>query len=441
MIHPVSDALGLEPRSLEEQESMLTLMDWASRLHASLDEVAFYQNAHHELMLNDFETEFIDACVYKERKDASGLIIYSAPKAETFMSWDGASGFVEKNSEQHFAEMYAKVNDESRHKIVRTGAITQSTPLKKYWGTDKVPSDPVIIENTAKLQWQMQGLDKPPIPLNMDIGDFVMEQFLDWHRPQLARLAIAALEDAPELKQKANEKGVNLVCLGCGGGEDVRICHKAMQEKSYTVRSLGIERLNLLRWNAEHESSMLGESACFIQGDAHEAAELIQKHRKVNGLTIVIAEDFLVQQVLPGPYSALKILQQLIQPGIADMVVISGVHHPLVSKGIALAAGWSVQVVDIYHSESITKYLHRPKLNKDDRYSTPAFILTRPNQESEWIRLQQRGLRRSTKISTEGGNFQPIQFMKTLDLSMSGLPNQGLKLFIGSEKKPRYHSG
>lgn len=424
----------IEPSSVEEQDSMFVLMDWANRLHVSLDEVAFYQKAHHELMLNDFKDEFTDGCVYKERKDTSGLIMYSAPKAETFMSWDGASGFVEKNWAQHFADMYAKINDESRHKIVRVGAITQSTPLKNYWGTDTVPSDPVVIENTDKLQWQMQGLDKPPIPLNMDIGDFVMEQFLDWHRPQLARLTIAALEDMPKLKQKATEKGVNLVCLGCGGGEDLRICHKAMQEKNYTVRSLGIERLSLLRWNAEHESSVLGESACFIAGDAHESAELIRQHRKADGLTIVVAEDFLVQQVLPGPYSALKILQQLIQPGIADMVVIGGVHHSLVNRRMASAAGWLVQEVDIYHSEPVTKYLYRPKLNDDNHYSTPSFVLTRPNQDSEWTRLQQLGLRRSTKISTEGGNFQPIQFMKTLDLSMSGLPNQGLQLFLDQKK-------
>ena len=418
----------------EGQPDMLGLMAWAERLGARLDEVGYYLNAHHELILNDYSSDY-GGTRYRDRKSARGSIAYSKGRGAPLYILDAKKGFIETTHEEEMAKLLAEMASGDGAFMEKAGEITSSTPLKQYWGDKKVPSDPVIIENTIKAMWQLQASGKPPIPYNLPIHDYIMEQLLDWHRPQLARLVNAALEDHPELKRKALEKGVNLFCLGCGGGEDVRVCHKSMRDQGYDVHVTGIERLRFLCWNAESECHSIRETTSFLCEDAHNSAGLIRQHRqKPEGITIVVAEDFLVQQVLPGPYSGLKILQQLIQPDIADMVVIGGVHHPLVNHRIASAAGWSVEGVRIYHSDSLTGYFAPPELNEGKTSSTPAFVLTRPDLESEWIRLQQKGLRRSTKVITDGVRFQFGQFMKTLDLSMAGLPNQGLNLFLDQKK-------
>ena len=315
--------------------------------------------------------------------------------------------------------------------MYKAGEVIRSTPLKRYWGSRKVPSEPVVVENTAQLIWNLRRWDQQPFPYYISIRDYIMEQLLDWHRPQLARVLYAALEDHPELKQKALTKGINLFCLGCGGGEDVRVFLRTMQDQGYDVHVTGIERLPFLCWNGISECNSIKETTRFLYADAHNSAEIIRQHRqKAEGVTIVVAEDFLVQQVLPGPYSGLKILHQLIQPDIADMVVVGGVHHPLLNQRIAENAGWSVQEVPVYHSDAVTPYLVRPELNQSTSISTPAFVLTRPGQDVESSWLEQRALRRSTKISSDGKRLCGTQSMKTLDLSMSGLPNKGLELAL-----------
>ena len=424
----------VEPQTTKDQVNMFDLMELAKPLGTKTDEVGFYQDAHRELILENYKEE-PGGVQYHKRKSARGSIQYSGGWDAPVYTWNGKSGFITSSFQEAMDRAMAELNKIDGAHMKKAGEVTSRTPLKQYWENREVASEPVVIENTAQLRWMLLGWDQQPLPYDMSIWDFVMEQLLDWHRPQLTRLMHAALEDHPELKQKALEKGINLYCLGCGGGEDVRVFHRSIQDQGYDVHVTGIEQSGLLCRNGASECYSIRETTRFLNADAHDAARVIRESRqKTEGITIVVAEDFLVQQVLPGPYSGLKILHQLIQPGVADMVVIGGVHHPLVNERIASAAGWSVQEVPIYHSYSITLYLVRPELNKGTSVSTPAFVLTRPSQDSEWNRLIHRCLHRSTKISTDGRYFQSNQFIRTLDLSMSGLPNKGLKLFLDKKK-------
>lgn len=425
-----------EPQTSEDSHNMLKLMAIAVRLGAKVDEVGFYHDAHRELMLNDYNG-IHGGTPYRSRKSAEGSISYSPGHGAPVYIWDGKSGFTIRTTtyEEEFARICAEADKGDGCRMKKAGKITRSTPLKQYWGSQEVPSEPVVIENTDKLTLNRRRWDQQPFPYDISIRDYVMEQLLDWHRPELARLTLAALEDHPELKQKAFTEGINLFCLGCGGGEDVRIFHRSMLGQGYDVHVTGIERLQFLCWNGASECNSIKDTTHFLCADAQNSAELIRQNRqKAEGVTIVIAEDFLVQQVLPGPYSGLKVLHQLIQPDIADMVVVGGVHHPLISQRIAENAGWSVQEVPIYHSDAVTPYLVRPELNGSvASVSTPAFVLTRPDQDSELSWLKQRTLRRSTKIIADRNWFSGSQSFKTLDLSMSGIPNNGLKLALEEE--------
>ena len=416
----------------DNETNMFRLMELAVPLGAKVDEVGFYEGAHRELMQNDYKRES-QGYPYSRRKNAQRSFAYSRGHGHGahIYKWNGKSGFITTTPAEEFARICAEADKGDSSWIEKAGEVTCSIPLKQYWGSQKVPTEPVVVENTAKLTLNFRRWDQQPFPYGIAIRDYIMEQLLDWHRPQMARLIHAALEDHPELKKKAQEKGINLFCLGCGGGEDVRVFHKSMRDQGYDVHVTGIERLPLLCWNASRECHSIEDTTNFLCADAHNSAELIRQNRKKReGITIVVAEDFLVQQVLPGPYSGLKILHQLIQPDIADMVVVGGVHHPLMSERIAKNAGWSVQEIPIYHSDAVTPYLVRPELNGGNAVSTPAFVLTRPEQDSKWPWLKLRALRRSTKIITDEGEFSGTQSMKTLDLSMGGLPNDGLELAL-----------
>ncbi|MGI9274885.1 MAG: ankyrin repeat domain-containing protein [Endozoicomonas sp.] len=405
------------------EEDWFAYMDQAIPLGVRVDHVFFYENAHRELVFNEYES----ALTSEDRKKRP-TVQWSQPRAETFMEWDGKE-LRERRFDETIAELIASSAPKlPRKKVVR---VTKSQPLKRYWGTREIPSDPVYIENTADPIWVFQGIGQPYLPFHIPPDDVVIEQFLEWHRPALARLMTAALNDSPDLFSRAKQRGVHLFCLGCGSGEDVRVFHKALKQQGFQSQSFGIEILDLLHWNAIVDSGSLRNEVGFIRADAHEAAALIRKNRKGSGLTVVVAEDFLVHQVLPGPYDALKILHQLIQPGVADMVIISGVHHPLVNERIASAAGWSVEQVNIYHSKAITKYDYPPNVGGQARRSVPAYVLTHPNDRAaEWQKIEQRSLLRSQKVSSTENGLQIEQGLQTLDLSLSGLPIQALKHFI-----------
>ena len=345
-----------------------SLMDSSIILGAKVDNVAFYPFAHHELLAHEYESAF------QQHLPATGT-------AKTI------------------------------------GKILSSEVLKGYAGDAKVPTDSVYIEPDFRAD----------IDDNIDRDIFL---FMKWHRPELARLMLAALHDHPELYDRAKSKGVDLFCLGCGSGQDVMACHNTLKKQGIVSRSKGIEILQPLHWNAithsrkELKTKFERMTCGFIRGDAEKPGKIIRANKDSNGLTIVIAEDFLVQQVLPGTYSSLKVLQELIQPDLADMMIISGVHPPLVSERIATMAGWKTQQVDLYHSGEVTGYWQRPKVGSSSKYYVPAFILTRENKETERDRIFKRSwLRLASPVKA----YDKKQMPSLLDLSMAGLTERWLK--------------
>lgn len=341
----------------------LSLMKESAILGARVDDIAFYPYAHHELQTHDYESEF----------------------------------------QRHLPA----------HGTMKTiGKATKSEALKGYSSDASVPVDSVYIEPDSRRK-----------ELTSDNIDRDIFLFMQWHRPVLARLMSAALQDHPELYQKANDKGVDLFCLGCGSGQDVMACHKALKDQGIISRSKGIEQLQPLHWNAivrgrqELETQYERMTCGFIKGDATKPADIIHANKMPDGLTIIIAEDFLVQQVLPGTYSSLKVLQELIQPGIADMVIIGGVHPSLVSERIAEMAGWKAQQVELYHSGETAGYWQRPKVGNNTPYSGPAFALTRESEDIERDRIFKRSwLRLASPVKAYDKSMMP----SLLDLSMLG---------------------
>ena len=351
---------------VKNSKDWLALMEDAHVLGAKVDSVAFYPFAHRELWSHEYESSF------QQHLPATGT-------------------------------------------TRSIGKVISSKALKGY--ARKVPADSVYIEPDFRTH----------IDDTVDRDVFL---FMRWHRAELARLMLAALQDHPELYARAKSKGIDLFCLGCGSGQDVMACHNTLKQHGIISRSKGIEILQPLHWNAIDRSrnelkTKFEKMTCgFIRGDAEKPGKIIRANKDSEGLTLVVAEDFLVQRVLPGTYSSLKVLQELIQPGVADMVIIGGVHPSLVSERIATLAGWKTQQVNLYHSREVTGYWQRPKIGSTSQHYVPAFVLTREDKETERERLFKRSwLRLASPLGAYDKTITPT----LLDLSMTGLTERWLK--------------
>lgn len=269
------------------------------------------------------------------------------------------------------------------------------------------------------------------------------KKFMIWHRKILARLMMAALEDDQALKEWATRerriKGVQLYCLGCGYGEDMIEFQSTLQKAGIGSKVFGVEKdeqkgnkalvnsLVALAFNMEPSVKSLPIVLLHrVQDSIPEWCEL---KTEFNDPIIVVAEEFFSRAVLKGAYEALHILQQLIQPDTADLVIIGGIYPPLVSERIASSIGWSVQQTDIYHSKEVSKCNALPDTGSTQKDCSSAFVLKRLSKEQQMESIYQRSLRRSVGLLSE----YPPPF-RTLDLSMFGLTLDALEYFLSHKE-------
>ena len=266
------------------------------------------------------------------------------------------------------------------------------------------------------------------------------QSFTVWHRKIVSRLMIAALEDNQELKRLATRerriKGVLLYCLGCGSGEDIVQFHEALSLSGIESKIIGIEKddeeaqkaIARVYLTIARQSSMAKEKIkpAVIRGTVQSVIPNVSNMKKhFDDPVIVVAEEFFSRTVLEGTYEALHILQQLIQPDTADLVIIGGIYPPLVSERIASAVGWSVQHVSLYHSKEVSQCNAIPDTGSTQKECTAAFVLKRLNKEQQMASVYQRSLRRSVRRLSD----YPPPF-RTLDLSMFGLPQDALEYYL-----------
>ncbi len=236
------------------------------------------------------------------------------------------------------------------------------------------------------------------------------KMFYEWHRPIVSDILLNAVKSLPNLHKVAKQRGVFLFALGTGSGDDLDIVDKALEKEGIRSRSYGIEIYKCLIKEGKKKYPHLH----FIQGDAASPAEIIIKTKKeaikkakktaMRKPTIVVAEGFLTRQVLSGAQEGLEVLQELIQDGVADVVVISGLAAPLVNEHIARAAGWEATPLMIHYPDNFAG------LNTTAEYN-PALVLNRPS-ESDYLDGLVEDFEKSLEDDPEG----------VIDLSMSAKP-------------------
>ena len=235
--------------------------------------------------------------------------------------------------------------------------------------------------------------------------DATAKLFYRWHRSVMARLLYRNLQDSKYL-HAVKSSGSLLVSLGSGSGHDLRTTLKFFQQAGLSPHTLGVDNHpSLVKLGKKNHPHLH-----IIQGDALNAANLIREQKRKLNLplsapTLIMTEGLLTRQVLTGPYQALQVLQQLIQEGVADLVVVGGLAPLLVNENIASSAGWLAQTVMI-HRES------------DDSFH-PALALARPDQDEQMQSIQKRSINRSR-----------YKKFTTLDLSAFGLPLLAIRHFL-----------
>ncbi|UYM17851.1 OTU domain-containing protein [Endozoicomonas euniceicola] len=261
----------------------------------------------------------------------------------------------------------------------------------------------------------------------LDIG----KQFYPRLRELVPKLLFSALKHHFEESRLMSDKPPLLVSLGCGSGEDITAASRYLKTQGIEPQTLGIEVSSKLVKAGDEKFPDYN----IIQGDALQSAALIRDHKAELGisseaLTLVIAEGLLNRKVLfGGTYAALRVLQQLIQDGVADMVVIAGQRNLLVDADTASASGWSAyqvmlpieldtkkRIPSVPVKENYRKYEYIGS-NKKTIF-VPSLVLVRPNNDDQMEAVEARSLKRSRGAK-----------LTTLDLSMFGLPLKAIEHF------------
>ncbi len=241
-----------------------------------------------------------------------------------------------------------------------------------------------------------------------------VKSFYHWHRTQISRLLMAALTNNSHYYELARQKGTCLFCIGCGSGLDIDAASKGLRQAQLAVQSYGIEINPQLVEKGQKQYLDYN----IIHGDALNSAQLILQEKSKfsfppDAPTLVVAEGLLTREVLKGPYESLHVLHELIQEGVADIVVIGGLSSLTVNSEIATAAGWFATTVMLYPDETIH--------NRIKKHSS-MLVLEKNSPAQQMSDIHARSIRRS-----RSGVFS------ILDLSLSGLPVLAVKHFLQQE--------
>ncbi|MTI13748.1 hypothetical protein [Sansalvadorimonas verongulae] len=225
--------------------------------------------------------------------------------------------------------------------------------------------------------------------------------FYAWHRPVLVNILRDSLCYESSLCEDAKRYGAHLFALGCGSGTELDLASRELEHNGIRTIGHGLEINSSLVENAREKYAYLN----FTQADASYPASKIIESKKSKPLssespTLVLAEGFLTRSVLSGTEAGLIVLQELLQDGVADFVVIGGLASPLVNEHIAKAAGWIATPLMIFYPENIIA---------TDIY-LPTLVLRRPAQEEYINTFFERH-----RSNTGGGEG-------VVDMSMSAMP-------------------
>ena len=242
-----------------------------------------------------------------------------------------------------------------------------------------------------------------------------LKKFYRWHREKLSELLLSAVSNNQHVDQLVRYHGAILFCLGCGSGNDLESATSTLQTNGIDVQSIGIE----IRPELVEKGLKQFPNYKFIQGNALNSAELILKEKSSRDIgseipTLIMAEGLLTRQVLRGPYESLQVLQELVQEGVADIVVIGGLASLLVNGEIATAAGWKSTTIMLYPDVILQ--------NKSRKHDI-LIVLEKKMLEQQMEDIYSRSQRRSRSRA-----------FTTLDLSMFGLPLSAIQHFLQKQE-------
>lgn len=167
--------------------------------------------------------------------------------------------------------------------------------------------------------------------------------FYSTMRERLFRRVIETIQQTSELRKKT-ENGISLLCLGCGRGIEVDYGYQQLTTAFNTpVAAIGLDINCAL---VEYARAKYPQYQ-FLQTCATEASAAIEFWTKKTfhtpHLIVVIALGLIAQEVLPGTYSALQILQQVAMPKAVDLMMVASYSLPLFNQHMCSASGWNME--------------------------------------------------------------------------------------------------
>lgn len=191
---------------------------------------------------------------------------------------------------------------------------------------------------TRAVIWDKLSAEKSPT--NHEYNGTVKQTYTKLH-PELATQIVKTIQANQIQLQKAKEKGVLLISVGCGNGEDVVVCFKELLRHRILSKCYGIEFNSA---SIDEAKKTCPKTFTFIEKNIADLDTIEEIKNPEDRLVVVLSSGSLTREVMQGAYSVAKALQVLKKVFSADIICIGGHTHPIITREIAEDIGFGVTI-------------------------------------------------------------------------------------------------
>lgn len=167
------------------------------------------------------------------------------------------------------------------------------------------------------------------------------QEFIRGMKPAFFRLMADYINQSDALRKKA-AKGITVICLGCGEGDELNTGSTILGEHFQKIKVVGVEKNPDMLAAAKKSFP----DYLIVQGDALEAEHHIENSLSASGypegVVVVVAIGLLCESALPGTYIAHQILQRIARTNEVDAIFEACYPAKLFNHKSAFRAGWKV---------------------------------------------------------------------------------------------------
>lgn len=240
----------------------------------------------------------------------------------------------------------------------------------------------------------------------------IKEYYMSLHET-MSQYIVRAIKTNPNMHKKAATQGIQAISLGCGEGADLLAFYKALLAARFDNApfegakfNCQMQGVDLYEREVKRAIDTKPKRFNFTQHDLTQIETLTPKlGLEPNTLKIIISSGSLTREVMSGAYAVAQVLQKTHSYLQADLIIIGGFTHVILSPEIATDIGYRAESIILPGGRAI-------------------YLLHNQALDTQIQHVERKSLSRS-----HSGNFT------ILDLSLSAMPLILSNAFLPTAKK------